>query len=205
MNRDHVVPECFGKFEHNLVLHDTVCEDCNLYFGNNIELFLGRDTFEGMERFKHRIRSEGKMKRERVKLKIDFGPMEGMIVEAKPSEIDPDEIDIDPVMQVGIFNQITQKRDFFEPVDIPLAAELIRQGYDIKESKFEFMVKDDEGIKYLLDVLAKKGMQIKIEGGDIREFPDEVKKRGKVLVLGEITVDAIIFRGMEKLYLIIWH
>lgn len=50
-DREHVVPEAFGKFEHNFVLHDTVCADCNAYFGRTLDLQLGRQSIEGLDRY----------------------------------------------------------------------------------------------------------------------------------------------------------
>jgi len=50
-NREHVVPEAFGKFKNNFVLHETVCTDCNTYFGKTLDLKLGRQSIEGLDRY----------------------------------------------------------------------------------------------------------------------------------------------------------
>jgi len=50
-DREHVVPEAFGKFKNNFVLHDTVCADCNAYFGRTLDLQLGRQSIEGLDRY----------------------------------------------------------------------------------------------------------------------------------------------------------
>ena len=48
-NRDHVIPESFGKFGTNTpTLINLVCRDCNQYFGINIENDLGRDSLYGV-------------------------------------------------------------------------------------------------------------------------------------------------------------
>ena len=41
-NRQHVMPQSFGHFRGALVLHDTVCQDCNQFIGDELELFMGR-------------------------------------------------------------------------------------------------------------------------------------------------------------------
>lgn len=46
-NREHVIPEAFGKFKNNFVLHCTVCKDCNQRFGDEIDLILSRESYEG--------------------------------------------------------------------------------------------------------------------------------------------------------------
>jgi hypothetical protein len=55
-NRDHVIPEAFGRFKHNLVLKDCVCAGCNSYFGNELELILGRDSGEALLRLRYGIK-----------------------------------------------------------------------------------------------------------------------------------------------------
>ena len=70
--REHVIPQCFGKFTpDNLILYNDVCDECNQYFSENLELFLGRDTLEGIERFRHGIKSKSHINnRKRIKSKI---------------------------------------------------------------------------------------------------------------------------------------
>src|SRR4030066_177798 len=46
-NREHVIPEAFGKFKNNFVLHYTVCKECNQKFGDEIDLILSRESYEG--------------------------------------------------------------------------------------------------------------------------------------------------------------
>ena len=46
--REHVIPQMFGRFKNNLILRGFVCDNCNRYFGDNLELALGRDTIEGI-------------------------------------------------------------------------------------------------------------------------------------------------------------
>lgn len=46
-NREHVIPEAFGKFKNNFVVHDTVCNKCNQKFGDEIDLILSRESYEG--------------------------------------------------------------------------------------------------------------------------------------------------------------
>jgi hypothetical protein len=61
-NIDHVIPESFGAFENNFTLTEAVCKECNQYFGDKLELFLGRDTFEGMLRFMQGVKAPEEFK-----------------------------------------------------------------------------------------------------------------------------------------------
>jgi hypothetical protein len=56
-NREHVISEAFGKFENALVLHNTVCRDCNRYFGDLLEVRFTRGAFEGLLRFEKGLRN----------------------------------------------------------------------------------------------------------------------------------------------------
>jgi len=53
--REHVIPQSFGKFKGALTLR-CVCGDCNRYFANNLELFLGRDSHESFRRLQYAMK-----------------------------------------------------------------------------------------------------------------------------------------------------
>lgn len=50
-DREHVLPEAFGRFNNALVLHDIVCKDCNQYFGNTVDKILARGSMQGAIRY----------------------------------------------------------------------------------------------------------------------------------------------------------
>jgi HNH endonuclease len=47
---EHVIPQSFGKFINNFTLRQLVCDACNQFFGDRVELALARDTLEGQSR-----------------------------------------------------------------------------------------------------------------------------------------------------------
>jgi len=49
---EHVLPKAFGRFKHNLTLLGSVCDECNAYFSKELELYLARDTPDGLNRFR---------------------------------------------------------------------------------------------------------------------------------------------------------
>lgn len=59
-NREHVVPESFGRFQKNFVLKNVVCSDCNDYFGRTLDLKLARESIEGLERYQIGTKSPAK-------------------------------------------------------------------------------------------------------------------------------------------------
>lgn len=50
-NREHVIPEAFGKFRSNLVLRNEVCRECNDYFGKTLDRVLARGSPSGVIRY----------------------------------------------------------------------------------------------------------------------------------------------------------
>lgn len=47
-NREHVIPESFGRFKKSMTLKNTVCSECNSYFSKYLENDLGRDSIYGV-------------------------------------------------------------------------------------------------------------------------------------------------------------
>jgi len=184
-------------FKNNPILYKTVCDKCNQYFGENIELHLGRDTIEGIMRYRYGIKPrELSKKHARLKFKILKGPLKGMIVMPKYSGVHG-ESDIEPVLQAGFFKREKQEYVYFEPQDIPTSKELKEQGYELKEKKIPLCAKNDEEMNYLLKVLKEKGMDIRPE--EEMPWPECVKEKRQTLVEGTIRIDPIIYRGLSKI------
>ena len=89
LKREHVIPQCLGKFlPDNIILYESVCDQCNQYFGDNLELYLGRDSFEGIQRHKYgitpksplrrRLRIKSKSKNPRSKNVVLISPYKGV-------------------------------------------------------------------------------------------------------------------------------
>lgn len=62
-NREHVLPEAFGRFKGALTLHDAVCKPCNTYFSKTLDLELGRKSIEGLERYRWGAKQPEEIKR----------------------------------------------------------------------------------------------------------------------------------------------
>jgi hypothetical protein len=131
-NREHVLPEAFGSFEDNLVLIDTVCETCNAYFGNHLELKLARDSIEGLERYEHGIKlpndktsyGRGRLLTARVN---DGGFYHGAEVWWGPSQ-DGTRLVLLPFPQIGVSYE-SGHQQWFRIDEIPTKPELHRLGF----------------------------------------------------------------------------
>ncbi len=200
--REHVIPQLFGKFSPmNLILLKTVCDSCNTYFGNNLELSLGRDTYEGVLRYQYGIRSKKiKQKYSRLKFRISDGPLKGMLIKPKYSDL-PGEIDIDPeqILQVGFFNKRKQEYDYFESQDIPTAEKLEENGYDLKEKQsVRIVAKDENEKKSLMDLLKLKGIEAsQLEDRKWKGCP--IEEGDKIPIEIDARIDRTIHWGLSKI------
>jgi len=195
--REHVIPQCFGRFTpDNLILYKDVCDECNQYFGENLELFLAKDTIEGIKRYSHGIKPKTPVKKRlRVKSKICEGEWKGTIVVERYQE--PGKIGLEKVLQAGFFNKLKHEYVFFEPDQIPTREGLEQKGYDLKEHMVWLIAEDGEELDFLIDSLRNKGINISSKDDLIKQsrLGQEVK------VETELTIDRVIFRGISKIAL----
>ena len=101
---EHVMPQSFGLFTNNFTLVNIVCDDCNQYFGDNLEIVMARDTFEGASRFKFDLKTPKEFKslgkQSRMRIKIAEGECKGAYAYREYSK-EQDKIVIKPVPQIG--------------------------------------------------------------------------------------------------------
>jgi len=195
-NREHVIPQCFGTFyPNNLVLHNCVCNECNQYFGDEIELYMGRDTVEGVFRYQYGIKPRKfPKKHNRIFLKVPEGDLKNILVIPSPSETEG-EVDFIPIMQVGFFNERTNEYEYYEPNKIPNKADLKNKGFK-KNTEIKLIAADGNELKRLAKILESKGFNIKL----ITEAqPLSEHKKIKLTVEGNVWIDEIIYRGFCKI------
>jgi hypothetical protein len=106
-NRDHVIPEAFGKFENNFVL-TCVCKSCNKFFGDEPELVLSRNSREAILRLHHGVKAlagTAQLKYDNAELTVNEpGPWRGarIILAADPTGT---KLDTRPLPQVAFKNE----------------------------------------------------------------------------------------------------
>jgi len=193
--KEHVIPQMFGRFKNNLVLRNFVCDNCNQDFGDNIELALGRDTIEGiiMRAKLGMINKELPKKFERLKFKIPSGEHKGEIVKLIISK--NGELQLKKELQVGIFNKDKQEYDYFQPKNIPESSQLKEKCYI--GAKIELIANTDNEEKRLINILKEKGLGVKLNNKF--NSKKDIKKLEKVNVLGTIKIDPIIYRAISKI------
>lgn len=136
---EHVIPESFGKFRNNFVLHKTVCDECNQYFGDNLEIDLARDTYEGsIARYDHGIKKPSEFKtigkKSRIKVRVKEGPLKGSY-EYPVYVPQREKICLEPLPQVGFLRADSSGYDYFLIDEIPSSIFFNNQVHNISNPK----------------------------------------------------------------------
>lgn len=133
---EHIIPQAFGLFEGNFTLHKEVCDNCNQYFGDNLEIDLSRDSIEGIYRFKLGVKPPKNFKslgkRSRFRFVVMEGPLKGAFTYLEYSE-ELNTVSIKPLPQVGFFNINTNEYKYFLLNEIPSKNDLDEQGLNYGE------------------------------------------------------------------------
>jgi hypothetical protein len=131
-NRDHVIPEAFGVFEGNFVL-TCVCTDCNTFFGQTVEIKLARDSLEGHDRVRTRLKDapDFKLLGKRSTTYVEFGedsPVPGAhgYLVAPKNGLD---LGITLKPRVGFGQSPDGPLDWFPLDSLPTKDELLAKGY----------------------------------------------------------------------------
>jgi hypothetical protein len=202
---EHVLPQSFGKFEQNFTLQCVVCDACNEYFGNNLEIHLGRDTYEGQLRFTHGVKDASDFKptgrQSRIVLKLAEGPFAGCFVNRRFSR-EKGEIEVTPLPQVGFLLAPTDHYEYFLLANIPSLAELQEKGFNGDRPRTIRGVAVDPEV--LTQFLGERGIPFRFAGYD-----DSRSDRPETILCEfEGTIDQVIRRAIAKIafnYLARWQ
>lgn len=202
---EHVIPQSFGLFKNNFTLKNIVCDDCNQYFGDNLEISMARDTFEGVSRFEFDLKSANEFKslgkRSRMIIKIVEGECKGCYACREYSQ-EQNKIVIKPVPQIGFLKNESAGYEYFLLDQLPRKSYLDENEFDMKNTRAisAFGIDVDSVCK----ILSKKGIKFKYQG----EAGPTEKPKEDWLCEVETSIDSIIFRTVAKIalnYLAYWE
>lgn len=138
-NKEHVIPQSFGKFEQNLTLINKVCNECNQYFGDNLEIDFARDTYEGsIARYNYGIKKPTEFqttgRKSRIKIRVKEGLLKGSY-EHRVYLPQRGEICLEPLPQVGFLRADSSGYDYFLLDEIPSSVFFNNQVHNISNPK----------------------------------------------------------------------
>jgi hypothetical protein len=200
---EHVLPQSFGTFDQNFTLHKVVCDDCNHYFGSNLEIYLARDSYEGQLRFTHGVKDPSDFKAfarsSRVATKYAEGEYAGVYVSRRYSK-DKNTIEVTPLPQVGFL--LAQNRyEYFLIDNIPSLAVLKEKGFNgDRPRSIHSLAADPEVLERLL---AERGIPFRVT-----DYDSPTDRPDSILCEFEGTIDHIIRRAIAKIsfnYLAYWQ
>jgi HNH endonuclease len=161
---EHVLPQSFGTFENNFTSRGTVCDECNQYFGNHLELALARDTFEGHSRSTYGAKDPDEFRPfgrgSRIIIRLREGPFEGAYVYREYSP-EAAEVILQPLPQVGFLNA-ADRYEYFLLDDIPTQQQLSERGFKLKTQRAICGIAVNE--ETLGAKLAGKGIEFQYHG-----------------------------------------
>ncbi len=188
-NREHVLPEAFGKYEANLVLAGCVCVGCNDYFSKHLDTPLARDTKEGIERFQHGLVHEKKRRRlgRRITLRHRGGHLDGSLIDV---ELDASGTALlpRPSRQVGFGTSEAGPFDWYRVEELPDLAALRAKG-------FTYVVTGGLSAEEATSILASLGLATT----DRVELPDPRDEAGMVDTTMTGRIDTTIRRAVAKI------
>jgi hypothetical protein len=200
---EHVLPQSFGKFEQNFTLHEIVCDDCNHYFGSNLEIYLARDSYEGQLRFTHGVKDASDFrelaKSIRVAIKYAEGEYAGRYVARQYSK-EKGAIEVRPLPQVG-FLTAADRYEYFLLDNIPSLAVLQEKGFGGDRPRSIHALAVD--VAELQPLLADRGIPFQVT-----DFDSPEDRPDSILCEFEGTIDHVILRAIAKIsfnYLAYWQ
>lgn len=200
---EHVIPQSFGRFSNNFTLRHLVCDECNQFFGDNLELALARDTLEGQSRADFGVKKAEDFKspgrQSRVRIKIAEGNFKGAYAFRDYSEADG-KVTLQPVPQIGFRQRDSGEYRYFPLSELPGKKQLEELGLDLQHPQSIRAVGLE--VEELSKRLAEKDILFQPEG-------DVVSTSGSASVLCEVqgAIDIIIWRATAKIafnYLAYW-
>lgn len=116
---EHVVPQAFGTFGSKSPVLDCVCDECNRYFGRELDQLLSRETLEGVSRYTRGIASSETRPQKRLEIALAEGPEIGHFADAR--------VDVDGKTgrlmrlhaQFHVFNFQTRQNEVYYREEIP--------------------------------------------------------------------------------------
>jgi hypothetical protein len=196
-NREHVIPEAFGSFEGNFVLHESVCAECNSYFGRTLDLILSRDSGEALLRLRYGIKPAAQAKdlrTTRVRLTVNVsGPWYGTQIILTADETGT-KLGSEQLPQVGFRKPPSIDFVWFTEDQLSESQkfEQYKQGSEIK-----IVGPSEEAVQRLGERLIQLDINFEKKG----TLDQPVSKGAQIETIAKYQIDPIILRAIGKIAL----
>jgi hypothetical protein len=185
-----------GTFRKNFVLHRAVCCDCNKDLGDRLELWLGRDSFEALQRWRFGQKSISEFKKFRgraVKLRLPPGTPWGGAILVIRGDDGTGELFVDLTPQIGIRSLGSEEFRFFTDDEFVRSSdEELGIG---SRSEFKIIGLGADGSERMIGLLKERVPALRIDRG----MPSPPQSGAEVLVSVRATVNALLTRAIAKI------
>ena len=195
-----MIPKLLETFEpNNLVLNDCqVCKACNRFFGDQIEIWLGRSSFEALMRFQlgqSKLSKFSNYRGYRVNLRVPPGfPWEGARLKIN-ADVASGILFVDLIPQIGVKRPSDQSFRFFTEEEF-LAAPAEQIG--IQRGSNHCILSPDTSIQERLILLAKSRVpRFRLEGQ--MQTPPSVDHDGQMTVEISAALNNALARAVAKI------
>ncbi len=195
-NREHVVPRQLGSFKNNLTLTDTVCIECNRYFGNSIELAFGRDSIEAVYRLRYGQKRPEEFQGfngQRLAFRIPSNLPAGGVVLIPAADPEGKEVIMLLPPQVGI--QLKGDADWHYYTEEDVASSVLPPPD--QDAKLRVLASDDAGLRRIRALVLARFPKYR-EDGQL-DLPPPALVDGKALVEIKSKVDRLLARAVAKI------
>lgn len=204
-SREHIIPESFGKFGPDTwVLHDMVCQYCNQYFADNLELGFARGSYEAVERIKHGLKPacEGhEIRRDRVTLSVADGEFKGIRLEITAGKDGKPGVRWPP--QIGFMLRVKPEREYTLLEELKQFNTIDQQKFDLDSAQAILCIPNSEAEEQeLISQLHRLGINFQQKSSIAPPFAAasdlRVEITNKIDRITLRTVAKIVFNYMAK-------
>jgi hypothetical protein len=192
--REHVLSRAFGTFANAPVLHNSVCRECNQFFGDELETRVARGAFEGMLRYQRgtRVPNTGGLNLRYVEFTIPEGS-DWSGVRLKLAWRDG-RLVVDLITQVAFFDKA--KSRWVHLTDREIEAGVLSQTPTLETKAVRLYARSLEDRDAILKLLEKNGITlVKL---DDMNLPAGMFDGGDISVEVTFTINKGIRRCMAK-------
>jgi len=206
-NREHVIPETLGTFEpKNMVLNNKVCQECNKYFGDNLEPILSNYSYLALLKtgiwspLKKRLLGSSKGSIETSEA-LDITLPINNVLDGAHLIIRTADLKIDLQTQIGFRREREDGRYDYYPYSLLIKRpELLRREAERvkkygKDGKSVFAIFHSDELSDIQSLLSKYG--INLMDKQTQELP--LPKDDTVLAKIVLTINDKVKRGLAKI------